>query len=130
MRGKIVKVEYFQAQGLEVFLDKLRAQGWLELFANTQLGCSVPDLTEFYANCNVTNIVVTSEVNGKKLKFNAKDLYAILGVPAKDFDVYVREDKTVLGTARLLQLTQTLSQQTRWKAPQSVKKEESGGVDD
>jgi len=27
VRGKIVKVEYFQEQGLEVFLDKLRAQG-------------------------------------------------------------------------------------------------------
>jgi len=53
-----------------------------------------------------------------------------LVVPAKDFDVYVREDKTVLGIARLLQLTQTLSQQTRWKAPQFVKKEESGGADD
>ena len=105
-----------------MFLDKLRAQGWLELFANTQLGCSVPDLAEFYANCNVTNAVVTSEVNGKKLKFNAKDLGAILGVPAEGFDVYVREDKTVLGTARLLQLTQTLSQQTRLKAPPSVKK--------
>ena len=44
---------------------------------------------------------MTSEVNGKKLKFNAKDLDAILGVPAAGFDVYVREDKTVLGTARL-----------------------------
>ena len=41
VRGKIVKVEYFQEQGLEVFLAKLRAQGWLEHFANTQLGCSV-----------------------------------------------------------------------------------------
>ena len=66
--------------------------------------------------------MVTSEVNGKKLKFNAKDLGAILGVPAEGFDVYVRADKTVLGTARLLQLTQTLSQQTRLKTPQSVKK--------
>ena len=37
----------------------------------------------------------------KKLKLNAKDLDAILGVPAEDFDVYIREDKTVLGTARL-----------------------------
>ena len=36
--------------------------------------------------------------------------------------MYVRADKTVLGTARLLQLTQTLSQQTRLKTPQSVKK--------
>jgi len=46
MRGKIMKATYFQEQGLEAFLDKLRAQGWLELFANTQLGCSVPDLAE------------------------------------------------------------------------------------
>jgi len=35
VRGKISKVEYFQEQGLEVFLDKLRVQGWLELFRNT-----------------------------------------------------------------------------------------------
>ena len=77
VRGKIVNVTYFQEQGLEVFLDKLRAQGWLELFANTQLTCSVPDLAEFYENCNITNAVVTGEVNGKKLKFNAKDLGAI-----------------------------------------------------
>jgi len=27
VRGKIVKVDYFQEQGLEVFLDKLKAQG-------------------------------------------------------------------------------------------------------
>ena len=93
-----------------MFLDKLRAQEWLKLFANTQLGCSVPNLAEFYANCNITNAVVTSEAiekkGGKKLKFNAKDLSAILGVPTEGFDVYVREDKTMLGTARLLQLTQ------------------------
>ena len=102
VQGKIAKVTYFQEQGLEVFLDKFRAQGWLELFVNTQLGCSVPDLAEFYANCNITNAVVTSEAIGKKkLKFNAKDLGAILGVPAEGFDVYIREDKTVLGTARL-----------------------------
>ena len=56
------------------------------------------------------------------MKFNAKDLSAILGVPTEGFDVYVRKDKTVLGTALLLQLTQTLSQQTRLKAPHFVKK--------
>jgi len=94
---------------MEVFLDKLRAQEWLKLFTHTHLGCSVPDLAEFYENCNITNAVVTGEVNGKKLKFNAKDLGAILGVPAEGFDVYVREDETMLGTARLLYLTQTLS---------------------
>ena len=44
VRGKIVKVAYFKEQGLEVFLDKLRVQDWLELFTNTQLRCYVPDL--------------------------------------------------------------------------------------
>jgi len=86
-------------------LDKLKAQDWLDLFANTQRGCSVPDLAEFYANCSVTNDVVTSVVNGKRLRFNAKELGEILGVPAVGFGVYVREDKTMLGAERLLQLT-------------------------
>jgi len=66
VQGKIAKVTYFKEQGLEVFLDQLKAQRWLELFANTQLGCSVPDLAEFYANCNITNAAVTCEVNEKK----------------------------------------------------------------
>jgi len=35
VRGKIVKVAYFQEQGVQVFLDKLKAQGWLDLFAYT-----------------------------------------------------------------------------------------------
>ena len=35
VRGKIVKVGYFQEQDLEVFLDKLKAQRWFELFTNT-----------------------------------------------------------------------------------------------
>ena len=51
VRGKVVRAEYFQEQGLEVFLEKLRAQGWLSLFSNTQMGCSVSELAEFYANC-------------------------------------------------------------------------------
>jgi len=80
VRGKIIKVGYLQEQGLEVFLGKLRAQGWLELFTNTQLGCSVSDLAEFYANCSVTQGVVTSEVNGKRMRFDAKKLGEILGV--------------------------------------------------
>jgi len=37
-----------------VFLDKLKAQGWFELFTNTQLGCSQPDVAEFYANVSVS----------------------------------------------------------------------------
>ena len=85
-------------------MEKLRVRGWLDLFTITQLGCSVPNLAEFYANCKVTDGVVTSEVNGKKVRFDAKKLGAILGVPAVGFDVYVHEDKSVLGTARLLEL--------------------------
>ena len=66
VRGKIVKVQYFEEQGLGMFLEKLRAQGWLKLFTNTQLGCAVAELAEFYANCSVTKGVVTSEVEGKE----------------------------------------------------------------
>jgi len=87
------------------------------LFTNTQLGCSVPDLADFYANCKFTNGVVTSEVNGKKLRFDAKKLGEIWGVPAVGFDVYAHEDKSVLGTARLLGLAQKLSQQTGLQTP-------------
>ena len=63
VRGKIINTSLFMAHGLEVFLNKLRAQGWLDLFANTQLGCSVPALAKFYANCAITERVVTSTVS-------------------------------------------------------------------
>jgi len=86
-------------------------------------------LVEFYANCKVINGAVTSEVNGKKLRFNAKKLGEILGVPTVGFDVYVREDKSVLGTARLLELAQKLSQQTGLQTPQSVKKGDTTSLD-
>ena len=92
-----------------MFLKELKAQGWLNLFTNIQMGCSILDLAEFDANCKVTNGVVTSEVNGKKLRFDAKKLGEILGVPTVGFFVYVREDKSMLGTARLLELAQKLS---------------------
>ena len=52
-----------------------------------------------------------SEMNGKKLRFDAKKLGEILDVQAVGFDVYVREDKSVHGTTRLLELAQKLSQQ-------------------
>jgi len=55
---------------------------------------------------------VTSEVGGKKIQFDAPKLGEILGVPAIGFDVFVCEEKTVLGQARLLELSQKLSQQT------------------
>jgi len=115
--GKIVKVAYFREQGLEVFLKKLRAQGRLELFANTQLGCSVPELAEFYARCSVTEGTVTSEVDGVKVEFDAQKLREILGVPAVRFDIYAREDKSLLGRARLLELARKLSQQPGLKTP-------------
>jgi len=65
----------------------------------------VSDLAEFYANCSVTQGVMTSEVNGKKMRFDAKKLGEILGVPTIGFDVYVREDKSILRNARLLELS-------------------------
>jgi len=53
---------------------------------------------------------------------NTKEMGEILGIPSEGFGVYVREDKTMLGAGRLLQLTQRLSQQADLKAPRSVKK--------
>jgi len=107
-----------------VFLDKLQAEGWLDLFANNQIGCSVLDLVDFYANYEVTSGVVTSVVNGKRIKFNATSLGEILRILAEEFSMYVREDKSVLGAARFLELAQKLSQKPSLKAPRSIKKEE------
>jgi len=84
----------------------------------------VPNLAEFYANYVVTNRVVTSTVNGRKLFFNAKELGAILSVPSEGFDVYVHEDKNMLGAKRLVELTRRLSQKSGLVAPRSVKKGE------
>jgi len=78
VRGKIVKVGYFEEQGLEVFLGKLKAQGWFELFTNTQLGCSQPDVAEFYANVSVSKGVLTSTVNGVLIEVDARALRVIL----------------------------------------------------
>ena len=89
----------------------------MELFTNTQLGCSVPEFAEFYANCSVTKGVVASEVGGKKIRFDAPELGETLVVPATGFDVYVREDKTVLGQARLLELFQKLINKQAYKHP-------------
>ena len=46
--------------------------------------------------------MVISDVNGKKLRFSAKELGEILGIPAEGFGVYVQKDKNVLGAERLL----------------------------
>ena len=70
-----------------MFLEKLRAHGWLELFTNTQMGCSQPELAEFYARVVVTEGIVTSEVNGVTISFDAKRLGEILGIPSVGFDV-------------------------------------------
>jgi len=102
VRGKIVRVGYFQEQGLEVFLDKLNAQGWFKLFTNTLMGCSQPDVAEFYANVSVYEGVLTSTVNRMFIEVDARALGVILGVPAIGFDLYVQEDKSLLGKARLL----------------------------
>ena len=61
VRGKVVKIGYFRKQGLELFLEKLTDQGWLELFTNTQMGCTQPELAEFYARVVVTERIVTRE---------------------------------------------------------------------
>ena len=87
-----------------MFLDKLRAQGWLELFTNTQLGCSQPDLAEFYANVTVSEGLLTSTVNEVLIEVDARALGVILEVPARGFDLYVRGDKSLLGKAKLLEL--------------------------
>ena len=67
------------------------------------------DLAEFHANCSVTLGVVTSEVNLKKMHFDPKKLGEIHGVPATGFNIYVPENKSILGNARLLELFQKLS---------------------
>ena len=110
-RQKLVKVSYFQEQGLEVFLDKLNTQGWFELFTNTQMGCSQPDVAKFYANVSLTEGVLSSTVNGVLIEVDARALGVILRVPAIGFDLHVREDKSLLSKARLLELAQYLSQQ-------------------
>jgi len=103
-------------------LDKLKAQRWFELFTNMPLGCSQPDVAEFYANVSVSEDVLSSTVNGVLIEVDARALGVILGVPAIGFDLYVREDKSLLGKAKLLELAQHLSQQPGLKSPQAVKK--------
>jgi len=66
--------------------------------------CSQPELAEFYAKVVVTEGTVISEVNGVKISFDARRLSEILGIPSVGFDWYVREDKTLLGRAKLLEL--------------------------
>ena len=44
-------------------------------------------------------------MNGVQIEFDAQMLGEILGVPTAGFDLYVREDKFLLGKARLLDLS-------------------------
>ena len=61
-------------------------------FHKHQKRCTVLELAKFYANCVVTNGVVTNTVNGHKLHFDASDLGELLGVSVVGFHVYVHED--------------------------------------
>ena len=79
-------------------------------------------MAEFYANCSVTNGVVTSAVDKWHFSFDAATLGEILGIPSRGFDVYVREDKTVLETVRLLEISKRVSQKQDLRTPSSVKK--------
>ena len=65
---------------------------------------------------------VTSKVNGVHIEFDAQTLGDILGVPVDGFDLYVWEDKSLLGKAKLPELAQRLTQQLGLKHPQAVKK--------
>ena len=47
---------------------------------------------------------MTSEVNGVQIVFDAQKLREILGIPVTRFDIYVREDKSLLSKVRLLEL--------------------------
>ena len=107
-----------------MFSEKLESQGWLDLFTDIKRGCSIPDLVEFYTNCVITNRVVTSTINNHDLRFDAKKLGEMLGIPSDGFDVYIREDKNVLGDERLLELTCKLAPKSHLIESQSVRKGE------
>jgi len=81
------------------------------------MGCSQPDVAEFYASVSISEGVLLSTVKGVLIEVDARALGVILGVPAIGFDLYVREDKSLLGKARLLELAQHLSQQPGLKNP-------------
>ena len=73
------------------------------------MGCSQPNVAEFYANVSVSKGLLLSTLNGVRIEVDARGLGVILGVPATGFDLYIREDKSLLGKARLLELAQHLS---------------------
>jgi len=79
-------------------------------------------MAEFYANVTVSVGLMTTTVNRVIIEVDARALAVILGVPATGFDLYVREDKSLLGKAKLLELAKHLSQQPGLKHAQAVKK--------
>ena len=79
-------------------------------------------MAEFYANVSLSGGVLSSRVNGVLIEVDAQALGAFLGVPATGFDLYIREDKSLLGRDRLLELAQHLSQQPGLRSPKSVKR--------
>jgi len=74
-------------------------------------------VAEFYANVYVSEGMLTSTVNGVLIEVDTRALGVILGVLATGFDLYIREDKSLLGKARLLELAEHLSQQPELKNP-------------
>jgi len=67
---------------------------------------------------------MTSTVNDHDLRFDAKKLGEMLGVPSDGFDVYASEDKSVLGDKRLLELTRKLAPKPHLTESRSVRKGE------
>jgi len=61
-------------------------------------------VAEFYTNVSISEGVLTRTVNGVLIEVDARVLGVILGVPATGFDLYIREDKSLLGKAKLLEL--------------------------
>ena len=66
----------------------------------------------------------TSTVNGHDLRFDAKKLGEMLGVPSDGFDMYVREDKSVLGDEQLWELTRKLTPKPHLTEFRSMRKGE------
>jgi len=72
----------------------------------------------------VTNGLVTSTIGGHRIRFDATNLNEMLGVPSDGFDVYVCEDKNVLGDERLLEMTRNLAQNLQLTMSRSIHKGE------
>ena len=94
------------------------------MFSNRNVGCSLPDVAEFYANCQVAEGLVTSLVGGIDICFGIEELGDALGVPSSGFGYYLRDDKSVLGPDRLLEITRRLSNQHSLTVPRAVHKGE------